>query len=628
MLDAARRADAAYLKALGDRKPDAELKKLDAARLRARESYLHSRVANPIYLDGPYQERHIQQIVARMKSAGVAAVKASTIGQQWFAELEGKATFEKAKAAGFGGFKELKYYRPPGRGSRSRNAAEPERPADRGPAQSRNAGQRYVLHSVRIQDVPPDAEGIVKGGHIVPVTAGTPVEVVKSSRGRVLIKAQLSGRGLWGWVDSDRIGTAQAFRRAKGYEVENAARNYRDPDRPFSVGTEQLPYGEGGGMSLSEAKAQLKRRPLDNLGHPNSIWKFKGELAGHPTYARARNPEKWIGDAIKRPGAATRKAKRAGEGVEQWAREHRKDKGLSGKQARLALTLEKIARRRKGARNPTPIASFVQGSDTAHVYKVDEDNYIVEVGDETHPLSSWDAAKKYARLKLHELGSKLRRKNQAGAVLGILGAEQVIAGPQSITGRVLGKLRKRNPEQSAVQMYGVFHGFPGTQILQFETREHVHEWLWAAGTLTELVVVNQQTGARMVLKGPDPDQADFNQVVYVAFNEAGTQAYFVGGDQSIPIERLVAFGLTEDDFRDHMELGRVTKITYQTRKKFERGGTENVDFYHSHGKEHAKGVLPILAYKPLNPSMELVGGRYKVLPPEADLENLSPGIGG
>ena len=44
---------------------------------------------------------------------------------------------------------------------------------------------------------------------------------------------------------------------------------------------------------------------------------------------------------VKRPGALTRKAKRAGEGVQEFASEHYHDKGLTGKQARFA----KIARK-------------------------------------------------------------------------------------------------------------------------------------------------------------------------------------------------------------------------------------------------------------------------------------------
>ena len=45
---------------------------------------------------------------------------------------------------------------------------------------------------------------------------------------------------------------------------------------------------------------------------------------------------------IKRPGALTRKAKAAHMGVQAFARKHKHDKGLTGKQARFALAAKKF----------------------------------------------------------------------------------------------------------------------------------------------------------------------------------------------------------------------------------------------------------------------------------------------
>lgn len=50
----------------------------------------------------------------------------------------------------------------------------------------------------------------------------------------------------------------------------------------------------------------------------------------------------WIAGAIRHKGALTRKAKRAHMGTVQFARAHVHDKGTTGKQARLALTLRKF----------------------------------------------------------------------------------------------------------------------------------------------------------------------------------------------------------------------------------------------------------------------------------------------
>jgi len=55
---------------------------------------------------------------------------------------------------------------------------------------------------------------------------------------------------------------------------------------------------------------------------------------------------RWIQKAIKRPGAFTRKAKAAGMTVQSYARKMRHAAGRTGKQARLALTLAKISKRK------------------------------------------------------------------------------------------------------------------------------------------------------------------------------------------------------------------------------------------------------------------------------------------
>ena len=56
--------------------------------------------------------------------------------------------------------------------------------------------------------------------------------------------------------------------------------------------------------------------------------------------------KRWIAGAIKRPGAFTAKAKAAGQSVQAFARAKRKAPGRLGKQARLALTLKRISRKR------------------------------------------------------------------------------------------------------------------------------------------------------------------------------------------------------------------------------------------------------------------------------------------
>lgn len=57
--------------------------------------------------------------------------------------------------------------------------------------------------------------------------------------------------------------------------------------------------------------------------------------------------KKWIQGAIKSPGSFTKKAKAAGKGVMQYAKENMGASGATGKQARLAATLAKFRKGKK-----------------------------------------------------------------------------------------------------------------------------------------------------------------------------------------------------------------------------------------------------------------------------------------
>jgi hypothetical protein len=58
---------------------------------------------------------------------------------------------------------------------------------------------------------------------------------------------------------------------------------------------------------------------------------------------------KWMQKAVKRPGALTAKAKRAGMSVQAFAQKHKHDSGVTGEEARFAVTAKKVAKKRKGA---------------------------------------------------------------------------------------------------------------------------------------------------------------------------------------------------------------------------------------------------------------------------------------
>jgi hypothetical protein len=52
----------------------------------------------------------------------------------------------------------------------------------------------------------------------------------------------------------------------------------------------------------------------------------------------------WIQGAVKKPGAFTAAAKRAGMSTAAYAREKKNAPGVLGKRARLAMTFEKMAK--------------------------------------------------------------------------------------------------------------------------------------------------------------------------------------------------------------------------------------------------------------------------------------------
>lgn len=62
---------------------------------------------------------------------------------------------------------------------------------------------------------------------------------------------------------------------------------------------------------------------------------------------RRKRGKNFIAGAIKHPGALTAQAHKVGESPMEFAAEHKGDSGTTGRRARLALTLRKLAHRRK-----------------------------------------------------------------------------------------------------------------------------------------------------------------------------------------------------------------------------------------------------------------------------------------
>lgn len=102
-------------------------------------------------------------------------------------------------------------------------------------------------------------------------------------------------------------------------------------------------------------------------------------------------------------------------------------------------------------------------------------------------------------------------------------------------------------------------------------------------------------------------------------NESGTQLYFLGGDQSLPLPTLGITGPQSE--KELIEIGSVTHITYHTTKKF-GAKPETFDYIHNFS-EDSHGPQPTLAYDRLNKRLSLVGGVYFI---EKPMLGTSPGI--
>jgi len=64
--------------------------------------------------------------------------------------------------------------------------------------------------------------------------------------------------------------------------------------------------------------------------------------------AKKKKGGKFIQSAIKKPGAFTAQAQKAGKSVGEFAREKASAPGKTGQRARLAITLRKLGQRRRG----------------------------------------------------------------------------------------------------------------------------------------------------------------------------------------------------------------------------------------------------------------------------------------
>jgi hypothetical protein len=193
-----------------------------------------------------------------------------------------------------------------------------------------------------------------------------------------------------------------------------------------------------------------------------------------------------------------------------------------------------------------------------------------------------------------------------------------------ISHRALGK-SQANPQSAAEEMYESFHGKPAGASITVQEWLHEHNDLAILGVLVNFKVATL-SGFDVFIGTEDAvsEERDFDETVadektvFLAANEDGTQVYFVGGDQSLPLDRF-KMGESTDWYRDDMIIGVLYEITYRTKKKFDK--FQLTDYFHHLGEE--TGDQPMLRYDPLSPHQYVSGGKYKIKMP---LIGMSPGI--
>ena len=153
--------------------------------------------------------------------------------------------------------------------------------------------------------------------------------------------------------------------------------------------------------------------------------------------------------------------------------------------------------------------------------------------------------------------------------------------------------RRGNPIEQAGELSEVFHGRPADRVTVYEEEIHEHAALADLGRLTMLVM-------------KDGTRIQFEKKTRLGSNEAGTQLFFVGGDQSVNPEDF-----NQDPNKESVCLGPVKKIEYVTSKEhLGKADKTPGPYIHTFGEEG--GSLPLLCYDTLNQQLALVGGSYHI----------------
>ena len=174
----------------------------------------------------------------------------------------------------------------------------------------------------------------------------------------------------------------------------------------------------------------------------------------------------------------------------------------------------------------------------------------------------------------------------------------------ALTNRTKNNPKRRNPEDSAADRFQDFHGEPAKEVLTWTEGYRYHGVTSDIGKLVSLVVsLPRARGGGAVeiagLKG-----------AHLTMNEAGTQLFVEGGDQSLD---LAQFGVKTEHDREY--LGELARVTYHTNKTHLGRDGGNADYVHTFGRMESSGKKterPQVFYDVLNEEILIAGGGYEI----------------
>jgi len=224
-------------------------------------------------------------------------------------------------------------------------------------------------------------------------------------------------------------------------------------------------------------------------------------------------------------------------------------------------------------------------------------------GNSTKALSAIRADQKRGRIDAGDYSFRKSKKRMKGAGLFdemVLrrhsGGDKVKRIPKQFRKHPGVKSNPANPVPAAEERYQSFHGRPSERLVKVRTTLHTHDVLAGIGDLRKLRIKSKNGHWKVTVKFSKP-------YPILSMNEAATQLYIEGGDQSV---NLKDFGIKTAHEKE--VLGEVTDVWYFTTKDHlrpEDGGT--AVYHHKFGR-----IKPTMIYDVPNELLEFAGGGYTI----------------